>query len=225
MEIIRPFEEPQPRASLQNRGVLSYIRSAIAPVLLAGGSLMAGDMPEMNQKHPEKQEQELQDLKIRIHSLIALLNSDSFQVREKAHKDLIELMACWAEKNKKSFVFKDFVKSKSQDKHLSLEQTRRLERIHFSYNEREAVMMQTAQPIRIPEEWIKQKNPPALADVLSLLEEQRGERLYLDYYDEKWKWKNAPHGRDMAGLTYWQLIQKLTKVQNGGGVLFPAPTR
>ncbi|MBI2524130.1 hypothetical protein HYW11_02875 [Candidatus Peregrinibacteria bacterium] len=163
------------------------MRTLLAPVLL-GGALAAGtaapsaDVAAQNPITEARQEEDplLAKLRQEISSLIADLDSEKYQVREKAQRRLEQLAVGWVLEKQRVFPLVTALAPKGV---YSLEQQRRLGKILDAHEREELQLLWRPTIFREPPEWKGRKDAPTVREVLAALEKQTGQRIHLEKCD------------------------------------------
>ena len=188
------------------------MRAIYAPVLL-GGALVAGaaapsaDIAAQNPIKEERKEEDplLAQLRQEISSLIADLDSEKYQVREKAQRRLERLAVGWVLEKQRVFPLVAALAPKGV---YSLEQHRRLGRILNAHEREELRLLWRPTIFREPPEWKERKDSPTVREVLAALGKQTGENISLD----------GPQGLaesvvmdQLDGRTFWEVLDQAGK--------------
>ncbi|MBI1934532.1 hypothetical protein HY464_00115 [Candidatus Peregrinibacteria bacterium] len=192
------------------------MRTLLAPVLL-GGALAAGtaapsaDVAAQNPITEARQEEDplLAKLRQEISSLIADLDSEKYQVREKAQRRLEQLAVGWVLEKQRVFPLVTALAPKGV---YSLEQQRRLGKILDAHEREELQLLWRPTIFREPPEWKGRKDAPTVREVLAALEKQTGQRIHLEQSKE---FADGAVTGKLDGRTSWEILERLRQPAGG----------
>ncbi len=189
------------------------MRTLLAPVLL-GGALAAGaavPSADVAAQTPIKEERKEEDpmlakLRQEIPLLIADLDSEKYQVREKAQRRLEQLAVGWVLEKQRVFPLVTALAPKGG---YSLEQQRRLGRILDAHEREELRLLWRPTIFREPPEWKERKDSPTAREVLAALGKQAGQNISLDSLPQSIAESAVMDHLD--GRTFWEVLERAEK--------------
>ncbi|OGJ57559.1 hypothetical protein A3H22_00805 [Candidatus Peribacteria bacterium RIFCSPLOWO2_12_FULL_55_15] len=189
------------------------VRTLLAPVLL-GGTLAAGaavPSADVAAQIPIKEERKEEDpvlaqLRQEIFSLIADLDNEKYQVREKAQRRLEQIAIGWVLEKQRVF---PLVAALAPKGGYSLEQHRRLGRILDAHEREELGLLWRPTIFREPPEWKERKDSPTAREVLAALGKQTGQNISLDSLPQGLA--ESAVAEKLDGRTFWEALEQAGK--------------